>query len=128
MQTPLALSPRRAVLFLAALGLLVFGVLTLANASGAGARPVAHLELVKGDPMTVSGRGFRPRLRVHLLLTAQGTLARRPLASRNGTFTATFPTTLDRCTSWSVTASQPGRAMVILRSPARPECAPMSPP
>jgi hypothetical protein len=128
MQIPLALSPRRAVLLLAALALLAVGVLTLASASGAGARPVAHLALAKRDPVTVTGRGFRPRIRVHLLLTDQGTLASRPLTSRNGTFTATFQTTLDRCSNWSVTATQPGRAMVILRSPAKPECAPMSPP
>ena len=133
MQIPLARSPRRAVLLLAALALLVCGVLTLtgafgASASGASARPVAHLALVKRDPVTVSGRGFRPRVRVRLLLTDQGTVARRPLTSRNGTFTATFPTTLDRCSNWSVTATQPGRATVILRSPAKPECAPMSPP
>jgi hypothetical protein len=128
MQIPLALSHRRTVLLLVPLALLVFGVLILSNASGAGARPVAHLALVKGNPVTVTGRGFRPRVRVHLLLIDRGALTRRPLAARNGTFTATFPTTLDRCSGWSVTATQPGRAMVSLRSPARPECPPLRTP
>jgi hypothetical protein len=128
MQIPQALSPRRAVLILATLALVVFGVLVISRASGATAKPVAHLALVKSDPVTITGRGFRPRVRVRLLLADPRTLTRRPLAGRNGRFTATFPTSVDRCTGWSVTATQPGRAMVILRSPAKPECAPMSPP
>lgn len=128
MQIPQALSPRRAALFLTAVALLVFGVLVLVNASGAGARPVAHLALVKGNPVTVSGRGFRARQRVQLLLVDRGTMTRRPMANRSGAFTVAFPATLDRCSGWSVTATQPGRAMVILRSPAKPECAPLRTP
>jgi hypothetical protein len=128
MQIPRVLSPRRAALLVAALALLACGVLVLSNASGAGARPVAHLALVTGNPLTVSGHGFRPRVRVHLVLADQGTVTRRPLANRNGRFTATFPTTIDRCSGWSVTATQPGRSMVILRSPAKPECAPLGTP
>ena len=126
MQIPRALSPRRAALLIATLALLVSGALVLGHASGAGARPVAHLALVKANPVTVSGRGFRARVRVHLLLVDQRTLARRALANRTGAFTVTFPTVLDRCSGWSVTATQPGRAMVILRSPARPECPALS--
>ena len=128
MQTPPVPFPHRAALVVATLVALVAGALVLSTASGAGARPVAHLRLVKRDPVTISGRGFRPHVRVHLLLKDPGTVARQPRASRNGTFTATFPTTLDRCSGWTVTATQPGRAIVILRSPAKPECAPMSPP
>ncbi len=128
MQIPSALSPRRAALLIATLALLVSGSLVLGNASGAGARPVGHLALVKGNPVTISGRGFRARVRVHLILVDRGTLARRPLANRNGAFTVTFPTALDRCSGWSVTATQPGRAMVVLRSPAKPECAPLRAP
>lgn len=128
MQNPLVLSPRRVALLAATLALVAFGGLIIARATEATATPVAHLALVKSDPVTIAGRGFRPRVRVHLLLAVPRTLTRRPLAGRNGRFTATFPTTLDRCTGWSVTATQPGRAMVILRSPAKPECAPMSPP
>jgi hypothetical protein len=128
MQISLAPFPRWAALLGATLALLGCGALVLSDASGAGARPVAHLALVKGNPVTVSGHGFRPRVRVHLVLVDQGTLTRRLLTNRNGRFTVTFPAALDRCSFWSVTATQPGRSMVILRSPAKPECAPLGTP
>jgi hypothetical protein len=126
MHMPQALSPRRAALLVATLALLVAGALVLSNASGAGARPTAHLALVKMNPATVSGRGFRPHVRVHLLLVASGTASRRPMANGNGAFTVTFPTGIDRCSGWSVSATQPGRAPVLLRSPpVHPMCAPL---
>jgi len=128
MQIPLAHSPRRAAPLVVVLALLICGALVLSNASGAGARAVAHLTLVKTNPVTISGRGFRPRVRVHLVLTAHGTLVRRPMANNTGRFTITFPTALDRCSGWMVTASEQGRAMVVLRSPAKPECAPLRAP
>src|ERR1700755_2009322 len=96
MQIPLALSPRRAALLLATLALLVFGVLVLSNASGAGAKPVAHLALVKRSRVTVSGRGVRAHVRVHLVAVARGTATRRPMANRYGRFTVSFPVSLDR--------------------------------
>ncbi|MGZ4170268.1 MAG: hypothetical protein ACXVRW_06695 [Solirubrobacteraceae bacterium] len=128
MQMPLALSPRRGALFVTMLTVLIAGALALSSASGAGVRPVAHLALVKSNPVTVSGRGFRPRVRVQLRLVANTTLSRRPLAGRNGTFTVTFPAVIDRCSGWRVTATQPGRAPVMLRSPPKPECAPLRAP
>ena len=128
MHIPVALSPRRVALLVAALALLVFGVLVLSNASGAGTRPVAHLTFVKGNPLTISGRGFRARVRVHLVANARGTFVRRPMANRSGRFTVSFPTALDRCSGWMVTATQTGRSMVVLRSPAKPECAPLRAP
>jgi hypothetical protein len=128
MQIPAVLSRRWLAIVIGTLALLISGAVVLGHASGAGARPVAHLTLVKGNPVTVSGRGFRARVRVHLILVDRGTLARRPEANRNGAFTVTFPTALDRCSGWSVTATQSGRAMVVLRSPAKPECAPMHAP
>jgi hypothetical protein len=128
MQIPLAHSPRRAASLVVALALVVCGALILSNASGAGARPAAHLRLVKANPVTVAGRGFRPHVRVRLMLTAHGTMLRQPRANGNGAFTVTFPTALDRCSGWMVTATQRGRSMVILRSPAKPECAPLRAP
>jgi hypothetical protein len=128
MHNPLALPPRRAALSAAALALLICGALILSNASGAGARPVAHLTLIKANPVTVSGRGFRAHVRVHLVLTADGTSTRQPRANRAGRFTVTFATALDRCSGWRVTATQPGRSMVVLRSPPKPECAPLRAP
>ena len=128
MQMPLALSPRRAALVVLMLALLVAGALVFGDASGAGARPTARLALVKGNPVTVSGHGFRAHARVHLMLVADGTFSRRPLTSRYGAFTVSFPAVIDRCSGWSVTASQPGRTPVTLRSPAKPECAPLKAP
>jgi hypothetical protein len=128
MQIPPAPVHRRAALLVLTLALLVCGGLVLSRASGAGARPVAHLALVNGNPVTVSGRGFRPRVRVHLVLVDQGMVKRSPLANHSGRFTVSFATALDRCSFWSVTATQPGRSMVVLRSPAKPECAPLGPP
>ena len=124
MQMPLSRIP--VALTVAALGLAGAAALVLSSASGAGARPVGHLALVRSDPVTVSGRGFRARVRVQLRVVAHTTVTRRVLAGRNGRFTATFPTVIDRCSGWSVTATQPGRAPTMLRSPPRPECAPLS--
>jgi hypothetical protein len=128
MQTPLTLTPRRATLSMAALALLICGALILSYASGAGARAVAHLSLIKASPVTVAGRGFRAHVRVHLVLTARGTSIRQPRANGAGRFTVTFPTALDRCSGWRLTATQPGRSMVVLRSPPKPECAPLRAP
>jgi hypothetical protein len=80
------------------------------------------------DPDTVSGTGFKPRSRVRVTFVGAQTLVRRAMTNSLGGFTATFPTVVDRCTAFSVSASQPGRAIVVLRSPAKPECAPMSTP
>lgn len=128
MQNPLALSPRRAAMVVIVLALLLAGVLVFGNATGAGARSVPRLAMLKASPVTISGRGFKPRTRVRLVLMAAGTMTRRPLTSRRGTFRQTFPTTIDRCSGWSVTATQPGRAPIVLRSPAKPACAPLRAP
>jgi hypothetical protein len=128
MQTPPVPFPHRAVLVFTTLVLLAAGALVVTTVSGARAKPAAHVTLVKGNPVTVSGRGFRPRIRVHLVLMSPGTMTRSPRATGDGTFTVTFPTKLDRCSGWSLTASQPGRTLVTLRSPAQPECAPMGAP
>ena len=128
MQMPLAYSRRWALPSIVTLALLVAAALVVSSAPGAGARPVAHLSLVRSDPVTVSGRGFRPHVRVQLGVVAHTTLSRRPVANRDGRFTVTFPTGIDRCSGWSVTAIQSGRAPVMLRSPAKPECAPLRAP
>jgi len=100
----------------------------LASASTSGSRGKARLALKQRDPATVSGTGFKPRARVRVTFAGTQTFVRRPVTNSVGSFTATFPTVADRCTSWSVTASQPGRATVVLRGPAKPACAPMSTP
>ena len=97
----------------------------LASATTSSAR-TGRLVLKRADPATVSGTGFKPRARVRVKFVGTGTFVRQPVTNSRGAFTATFPTVTDRCSAWSVTATQPGRAPVVLRGAARPECTPMS--
>ena len=105
--------------------LVVLGAVA-ALASGA---PTAHqaraaLVLTNRNPATVRGTGFKPSTRVRVTLLEGQPLVRRPLTNRSGTFTTSFPKAIDRCTIWSISVSQPGRAPVVLRGPAKPECPP----
>jgi hypothetical protein len=120
--------PRRfgavlALLLIAAAGSIAVNGLASASTSSGGA---AKLVLKRDDPATVSGTGFKPRARVRVKFVGTQTFVRRPVTNSRGAFTATFPTATDRCSAWSVTASQPGRAAVVLRGAARPECTPLS--
>jgi hypothetical protein len=99
----------------------------LADANPSGHR-AAKLVLKGSDPAIVSGTGFKARSRVRVTYVGAQTFVRRPMTSSLGAFTATFPTVVDRCSGFTVTASQPGRASVVLRSPAKPACAPASMP
>src|SRR5690349_13713434 len=111
-------------------GILVVALLLLATAAALaiGApraqQARAALALTRLHPLTVRGTGFKPNTRVRVTLVQAQRLVRRPMASSRGTFTATFSAVvIDRCSGWSVTASQPGRATVILHGP-KPECPP----
>lgn len=114
-----------ALLVLAAAAWIAATGLASANTSGHRA---AKLALVGHDPASVRGTGFEPRTRVRVTFDGTQTLVRRPVTNAQGAFTATFQTVVDRCTAWSVSASQPGRATVVLRGPAKPACAPASTP
>ena len=131
MRTPWSRSRfRRAA---AILGLLVLAAAAwiaaagLATATTSG-QHAARLVLKRHDPATVSGTGFKPRSRVRVTFVGAQKYVRRPVTNSLGAFTATFPTVVDRCSGFSVSASQPGLATVVIRSPARPECAPASTP
>ena len=130
MRTPLSRPrPRRfgpvvALLLLAAVAVIAANGLASASTSGAG---TARLVLRQHDPATVRGTGFKPLTRVRVTFVGAQTIVRRPMTNALGSFTATFPMVVDRCTSWSVTATQPGRAAVRLRGP-KAECAPASTP
>jgi hypothetical protein len=109
-------------------GILVVGLLLAGLAAslaiGAPRRQArAALALTKRNPVTVRGTGFKPDTRVRVTLVEAHQLVRRPLASSRGTFTATFSAVIDRCSEWTITASQPGRATVILHA-AKPQCPP----
>lgn len=97
---------------------------TLAIGAPRARQARAALVLAKRNPVTVRGTGFKPNTRVRVTLLEARKLVRRPLASGRGTFTTTFSSVvIDRCSGWTVTASQPGRATVILHGP-KPQCAP----
>jgi hypothetical protein len=120
--------PRRfgaIVVLLALTAAILVGLSGLAGAStSATTHRGAKLTLKRTDPATVRGTGFRAHKAVSVKLVAARTLVRHPVTNGQGTFTATFPTAVDRCAAWSVTASQPGRATVVLRDRPLPECAP----
>lgn len=119
------LSRSRVRLAGAFVGLLVLLGSAAALASGA---PRAHqaraaLTITRRNPVTIKGTGFKPRARVRVVLFVGHKQTRRPLTNAHGAFTAKFTEVLDRCSGWTVTASQPGRATVFLRG-ARPQCPP----
>lgn len=83
------------------------------------------LTLMSSHPVTVRGHGFAARTRVRVTLSMRGKLVRRPTADVQGRFTVAFPAVIDRCSAWTISASQPGRATVLLHG-AKPACAPAS--
>jgi hypothetical protein len=132
MKMPLTqLARRGTVALVVAAGLIVVGASILSDASAApqrSKRSTTSLTLTRRNPVTVSGHGFRPRARVHVRLIATRTLSRTTKANRAGAFFVTFPTVIDRCSSWSISAAQPYSPTAVLRGPAKPECAPASTP
>jgi hypothetical protein len=110
------------LLLAAAASIAANGLASASTSSG------ARLVLKQHDPAIVRGTGFKAQARVRVTFRGAQTFVRRPVTNSQGAFTATFPTVADRCSVWSVTASQPGRSAVVLRGPAKPECAPASTP
>ena len=84
----------------------------------------ARLMLKRTNPVTVSGTGFKAHKAVRVKFASAQTFVRHAVTNGQGTFTSTFPTVIDRCSGYTVTASQPGRATVVLRNRPLPECAP----
>jgi hypothetical protein len=102
---------------------LVLATAVAASCAASAHKPSPTLTLASRNPVVVSGHHFTPRRKVHLVVTATRTQSRAVTANRQGTFTAAFATVIDRCTSWSVTATQPGHAPVVIRG-AKPQCPP----
>ena len=131
MQLPLAPSRRRrsVALLTAAAVLAIAAIVGIASATTDRASTSrASLRMVRLNPATIAGRGFTPHRRVHVRLIVGHTLSRRPRANGTGAFTVQFPTVIDRCSAFMVTASQPNHATVVLHSPAKPACAPAGTP
>jgi|SRR5689334_15280210 len=127
MRLPLTLSRRRrltALLVTAAL-LAVAAIVGIASATTDQASTSrASLRMVRLNPLTITGHGFKAHRRVHVRLMVGHTISRRPLANRSGSFTVRFPTVIDRCSGFTVTASQQNRPAVVLHAPPKPACAP----
>jgi hypothetical protein len=117
---------RRAAAVIAILALAVAAAAILLGAPATAKRskrPAPSLTLAKRDPATVIGRHFAPRARVHVRLASGPTLTRNPMTNRHGAFTVVFPTAVDRCSSFTITASQEHHRTVVLA--AKPECPPL---
>lgn len=128
--SPFRLRPRALQLAIALAALCGCAALAIGATSAGAAGTASHkrsLVLSRRDPAVVRGSGFRAHRRVRVTLVVGRAYVRRPLANGHGAFTVRFPATLDRCTSWSVTAVQGGSSPVVIRG-ARPECAPASTP
>jgi hypothetical protein len=131
MEFPLTPSRRRRLIVaLAIAGLLaVVAIVGIASATTDHAKRYSpSLRMIHRDPATVAGRGFEPHRRVHVRLMVGHTLTRRPLANGAGAFTIQFPTVIDRCSGFTVTASQQNHPAVVLHGPPKPECAPAGTP
>ncbi len=116
---------RIAITAMALVPFIVGGAILLSNhAAAQGERHATpSLAVTSRQPLTIRGRGFRPRGGVRITLTAEHTAVRRLRANRQGAFTVTFSTAVDRCTSWSVSASQQRRVVAVLHG-SKPECPP----
>jgi hypothetical protein len=84
----------------------------------------ASMRMVRLNPVTITGHGFKAHRRVHVRLVMGHTISRKPLANSSGSFTVQFPTVVDRCSAFTVTASQLNRPTVVLQVPPKPACAP----
>ena len=127
MQLPLTQSRRRrSVLVLVIASLLaVAAIVGIASATTDQASTSrASLRMVRLNPVTITGHGFKAHRRVHVRLMVGHTISRSPLANRTGSFTVQFPTVVDRCSGFTVKASQPNRPTVVLQLPPKPACAP----
>jgi hypothetical protein len=106
------------------LALAAFG--SARDATGSAVAHHPRLALTGAESPTVSGRNFRARERVSLVLhQPSGTTRRRAKAGRHGAFRKAFTgVTVDRCGGFwvSATGSAGSRAMVARR--ALPQCPP----
>jgi hypothetical protein len=106
-----------------ALAVLLGLAATLASGAPRAHQARAAVVITHRNPLTLRGTGFKPHAHVRVTLIQAHKLVHRPLTNARGTFTTTFSVVIDRCSGWTLTASQPGRATVLLHG-AKPECPP----
>ena len=119
----------RKTLHLLALTLTVVALGSLAAISEAagGQFSTPQLIVVSSHPLTIAGRHFKPHSHVRVTLSSVGQTTKRVTVKGNGRFTVVFSTAVDRCTQWTVKATQPGHAPVFKRGP-KPQCTPAGTP
>lgn len=105
------------------LALVALGSL-IAISSAAGSSHAPSLKPIKQHPFTVQGSYFKPHAHVKVTLMWTAKTTKTVTVGRYGRFTVSFNQAVDRCTQWSVRATQPGHASVLIRGP-KPQCAPM---
>jgi hypothetical protein len=127
MQLRFKAAPLRYLALPALIAALALIVGSAAGAGSAGSASAPSLTLVKhATSTTVGGRHFRPSTRVRVTMRAEGTATRVLRTGSTGNFSVTLAVAIAQCGGYSVTAVQGTRA-VILRSPAKPMCAPELP-
>lgn len=115
---------RTTIVLVSLVPIAVAAVLLWGGSAGAHLnRPNPRLSLLSLAPAKVSGRGFKPHQVVRVSLTANEKLVRHPVTNGSGAFTVSFPTVIDSCSGWSISASQGHRPSVTLESRLT-ECAP----
>ncbi|MGA9860202.1 MAG: hypothetical protein WBQ18_20210 [Solirubrobacteraceae bacterium] len=123
-RSPLNSRARRAGALTALLVVCCGALAAVLGASALARTTHAHLVLLQRNPAIVQGRGFAPRKLVRVTLTNDGSRTRSIRASRTGTFSVTFPTTISACTAWSIAARQAPALNVTVHS-GHLDCAPL---
>ena len=119
---------RKTLQFLAlTLTLVGLGSLSAIGQAAGGHSSTPQLIVVSSHPLTIQGRHFKPHAHVRVTLSSLGQTTKRVTVKGNGRFTVVFSTAVDRCTQWTVKATQPGHASVLKRGP-KPQCTPAGTP
>ncbi len=113
--------PGRAAIFAALLGILLGAIATVAPAASAK----ATLKIVKLNPLTIRGSGFKPAERVTLTLSAGATGTVRGTATAAGTITVSFPKAkVTACTAYTLRAVGAAGTKVTFKRTVAASCKP----
>jgi hypothetical protein len=114
-------TPGRAAVVAALLGILLCAVATAAPAAAAK----ATVRIVKLNPLTIRGTGFKPAERVRLRLSAGVTGTARGTATAAGVLTVSFPKTkVTACTAYTLRAVGAAGTKVTFKRKVTSSCKP----
>jgi hypothetical protein len=107
---------------------LALALVVLLAATGTSAAPHATLSLVSRHPVTLHGRGFASRERVHVVVKAAVTVSRDVRADGSGAFTTRFVrVSMPRCGGLFAHARGMSGTVAALKVPL-PACMPVTEP